>query len=661
MSYEKFIFLVSINLLAIVFLCSLDEFFRRGVKAKAMQAGAVGVAFAIGLLSFDKKGFTLPGAIVGIGLSILSSASYLEAVRWGAGLLPRRPILKWFPPMLGVVCLISFSIFASKYVYSSPLASILFLSASLAFILDLLIEIKHESEGTIIFLFLLFASAVVVRMALLRPHTVSSFWTLKEIALITSISFAVALVADKPRRILMKRLKTVIEDLRAGRVPEPFPTVVGETRDLVEAVGTIIGAVRATHEELNRKLMELEERDRARQEFLQNISHELRTPLTGIIGNADLFLTLKEKELAKMSSINNNPHFQNEMRMIDAIKEQAQHLLRIINDLIEFSRAESGQLKIYPRQTDMGQLVAQVCSSMLPYARRNSISLKCDKVECYAEVDPARIKQAVFHVVSNALKFTPKGGQVNVRVTALQNDNEKSKTAREEYGTIKVVVQDTGMGIPPDRLEQFFSGFRQGDGSASREHGGLGIGLALTKAIIAAHGGSLDIQSTVGVGSVVTLTIPACKTPPKAPDIPDVILQHLILYYGDDQATGELIRLMLAGTSVSVGMVFKREDLVEVVQNYKPRVIVASASKIAKEKADWTQTVSLKSLNSIPRILMINEAGEAELDQSAVAVYLPLERDSFLRVLKRCMVQTANEEASNVKMQQHVAGGKNGG
>jgi hypothetical protein len=116
---------------------------------------------------------------------------------------------------------------------------------------------------------------------------------------------------------------------------------------------------------------------------------------------------------------------------------------------------------------------------------------------------------------------------------------------------------------------------------------------------------------------------------------------------------------MLAGTSVGVGLVFKREDLIKIAQENKPRVIVVSASKIAKEKNEWKQTISTKPLSSIPRVLMINDAGEAELDQSAIAVYLPLERESFLKVLKRSLAQTANEDARHGKGQQ-VAGGKNG-
>lgn len=643
--------------MAVAFLCSLDEFFRRGVKARAVQAGALASAASVALISFGEHSLTNSESILIIVLSLLSASLYLWAVFWGKGLVPRSTIWKWLPPALAGLFLILSAIFESRYIDMGFIASVLFLAASLALIFDLLLEVRHESEGTIIFLFLLFAASVVSRMALLRPELLTPLWTLKEIVLITSISFAVALVADRPRRLLMKRLKMGVEDLKAGRAPQPFPTVAGEIRDLVEAVGTIIGAVRASHEELNNKLMELEERDRARQEFLQNISHELRTPLTGVIGNADIMLALKEKEL---SSVNTSPdsRLQNEIRIIATIKEQAQHLLRIINDLIEYSRAQSGQLKIFPRKTDMAQLVSQVCSSMLPYARRNNIVLKCDKVECYAEADPERMRQAVFHVVSNALKFTPKGGQVNVRVEF--EENEKTQMSQKSCGTIRVVVRDNGMGIPREKLDRFFSGFRQGDGSASREHGGLGIGLALTKAIIGAHGGFIDIQSTPGIGSVVTLTIPACEAPPKEPDLPEVISRHLIIYYGNDQVTGEIIRRMLADTSVSVGLVFKREDLIKIVQNHKPKAIVVSAYKVAEEKNEWKQAVSVKPLNSIPRILMINDAGEAELDQSAVAVYLPLERENFLKVLKRCLAQTANEEAGNVKKQQAV-GDKNGG
>jgi signal transduction histidine kinase len=240
-----------------------------------------------------------------------------------------------------------------------------------------------------------------------------------------------------------------------------------------------------------RKLGESEAAGRAKSEFLASMSHELRTPLNAIGGYAELL------EMGLVGSI--NPTQQD---YLSRIRASQQHLLRIINDLLNYSQIEAGKLVYERRPVPLSDVLDVVVNMMAIQAAAKHISL--ERGECPPHIaamgDRLKIDQIVLNLVSNAVKFTPADGAIVVDCT-VQGD----MTA--------VAVRDTGPGIPADSREKIFEPFVQLGRSLSSGHEGAGLGLAISRDLARAMGGDLTVTSAPGEGSVFTLTLPRATGP----------------------------------------------------------------------------------------------------------------------------------------------------
>jgi PAS domain S-box-containing protein len=227
--------------------------------------------------------------------------------------------------------------------------------------------------------------------------------------------------------------------------------------------------------------------NRMKSEFLANMSHELRTPLNAIIGFTDL---LHAGEVGEVSD--------EQREYLGDVLTSSRHLLNLINDILDIAKVESGKMEFRPEDVNLGLLVAEVQNIVRGLATTKQVTLDVavDPSVSPVHVDPSRVKQVLYNYVSNAIKFTGAGGRVSVRV------------APEGAELFRIEVEDTGIGISPEGIERLFVEFQQLDTSLGKRFQGTGLGLALTRRIVEAHGGSVGVRSRVGEGSTFYAIMP---------------------------------------------------------------------------------------------------------------------------------------------------------
>ena len=253
--------------------------------------------------------------------------------------------------------------------------------------------------------------------------------------------------------------------------------------------------LKSAYAEIEDKNRFLEEADRLKSQFLANMSHELRTPMNAIMGFTSL---LMDEVYGKVS------HKQKDT--LGKVLRNAQHLLSLINDILDLSKIEAGRMQLYPELFKLNHMLHELKEEVEPLAREKGLAFEL-KTQEDMEVfhDPMRLKQVVMNLLSNAIKFTKTGG---VAVNA----------ALEGEGFFSVEVLDTGIGIREGDLAAIFDEFRQVDGSITREFGGTGLGLSISKKLVMMMGGGISAQSRPENGSSFKITLPTGH--PEKRDLP---------------------------------------------------------------------------------------------------------------------------------------------
>lgn len=263
-----------------------------------------------------------------------------------------------------------------------------------------------------------------------------------------------------------------------------------------------IAAIQDAYNELtekNRRLADsvekLKDLDKLKSSFLATVSHELRTPLTSVIGYSEMLLEGLAGELGK-----------EQREYIKTILEKGDHLLQIINEILDVSKIESGSVNLSSERFDMADLVRQVADAMMPQARQKEVSLTYSTATGLPSLvaDRPKVRQVLLNLVSNAIKFTAAGGAV-----ALTAQSSTLEIGAARLPCVVVEVRDSGIGIPAEAREKIFEAFYQVDSSSTREYGGTGLGLSIVKHFVEAHGGRAWVEDpTEQPGSIFVVKLP---------------------------------------------------------------------------------------------------------------------------------------------------------
>jgi len=259
---------------------------------------------------------------------------------------------------------------------------------------------------------------------------------------------------------------------------------IGTTRSLLLASARRL----AEHSrELERRHLEASESNKSKAEFLAAVSHELRTPLNAIIGFSQIIA----------QGVFRPDEFERYRSYAQDIQSSGEHLLEIINDILDLSKVEAGKLVLREETTGVGALVDSTLRLVRQRATEGQVALETEIPDCACQLrgDKRLLRQMLLNLVANSVKFTPPGGKVAVRI-ALEKDG------------LVFVVADTGIGIAREDIPKAMTPFGQVDSRLGRRYPGTGLGLPLAKAMAEAHGGSLDLESQLGIGTVVTVRLP---------------------------------------------------------------------------------------------------------------------------------------------------------
>jgi CheY-like chemotaxis protein len=376
--------------------------------------------------------------------------------------------------------------------------------------------------------------------------------------------------------------------------------------------------------------------NRLKSEFLANISHELRTPLNAIIGYSELLLTgmygdLNEKQQSR----------------IERVHASGKHLLELINDVLDLSKIDAGQMNLSVEALDLVALVDLALDEVAPEADAKALELQRSIAADLPEVtgDPQRIRQVLVNLLGNAVKFTREGHvRVEIRpvnVIGGKADDVPSLPAHTDSGAyVLIAVQDTGIGIAAEDQRIIFDAFRQVDGSSVREYGGTGLGLAIALRLVELHRGSLWVESTPGTGSTFYVMLPVTRVRPSEPvELPKGDLP-VVLIVDDDPEALELVRDYLTGFNCEIVMTADAAQALEVVQAVIPAAVITDLMMPGID--GWELLTTLKHdprTAEVPVIVLSIEDHKARGFQLGAADFLqkPVGRDALLDSLQRVM------------------------
>jgi signal transduction histidine kinase/CheY-like chemotaxis protein len=368
---------------------------------------------------------------------------------------------------------------------------------------------------------------------------------------------------------------------------------VGELQTRLETRQARMEAERRRREnlELTQAKAEAERASRAKSDFLAMMSHEIRTPLASLIGAASLLATSRLDEQQR--------------RQINVILASGDSLLAVINDVLDFSKIESGHMELERVPFRLAEVLEHIVEMVQPSAREKGLQLRVEQSTSLPEAqlgDPTRFRQLVLNLMSNAIKFTHQGW---VQLRALPAGPHR----------LLVEVQDTGIGIPAEVLPRLFQPFTQADTSTTRRFGGTGLGLAICRRIVDQMGGQIEVSSEPGRGSTFRLLLPLEPTEAPDPDIDaaeEAPLKHRVLLVEDDRQVREVVCDMLSALGAEVVTASSGPEALGRFAALRPQLVVLDVHMPGMDGYDVAAAIRANGSVEQPWILGLSGAAFTE-------------------------------------------------
>ncbi|TVQ24339.1 MAG: GAF domain-containing protein, partial [Leptolyngbya sp. DLM2.Bin15] len=369
-----------------------------------------------------------------------------------------------------------------------------------------------------------------------------------------------------------------------------------------------------TQQQLTERNRELLRATRLKDEFLANMSHELRTPLNAILGMSeglqdDIFGAVNEEQI----------------RALQTIERSGQHLLELINDILDVAKIEAGQVELDCQPT----AIAHLCQSSLSFIKQQALNKRIQlSVNLPSNLpnivlDERRIRQVLINLLNNAVKFTPEGGRITLEVSRWSRSQEG-----ESQTYLRFSISDTGIGISPDDIQKLFKPFVQIDSALNRKYQGTGLGLALVKQIVDLHHGQVTLTSELGVGSCFSIDLSYISAPSDGsaiapePTIPSSAVQSspLILLAEDNEANIRTISSYLRAKGYRLVLARNGKEAIALAQSECPDIILMDIQMPEMDGLEAMQNIRLyPQLAAVPIIALTSLAMEGDRDRCIAA------------------------------------------
>ncbi|BCO31103.1 hypothetical protein TspCOW1_12060 [Thiohalobacter sp. COW1] len=433
------------------------------------------------------------------------------------------------------------------------------------------------------------------------------------------LTWSIRTIVHRPLQQLVSATRAVSEGRREVRLDISREDEFGY---LSRFFNQMLDRLMAQQRELEQAAEEARSVSRAKSAFLANMSHELRTPLNAIIGYSEML----EEEAGDLGVKELTPD-------LHKIKSAGRHLLSLINDVLDLSKIEAGKMEVNPVMFRLRDLVNDVVDNIQPMISHNSNRFEVQVPESPGRMfsDETKLRQVLMNLLSNAAKFT-ENGEVRLGLA-------RRREGEQEW--IDFTVEDTGIGIPPEKLDRLFQEFSQIDSSSTRKYGGTGLGLAISRRICEKLGGSVEVDSEPGRGSRFTLRLPAdlSRLQPESPVRPELSESPLpvpepitavpvdcqALVVDDNAASRDLVRRTLQAEGVEVIEARDGREAIGLLESLRPQLICTDLILPNMNGFDFIKWLrGNPATAALPLVVVsamdINENDRRELDQHRAAV-----------------------------------------